>query len=277
MRTLLPLTIAIFLGAPAGARAAEPPPSPAAKLFAKKCGSCHSLGEGDRQGPDLVGVTQRRDPKWLRTMIRTPGTLIDSGDPVVTDLLARFKGVRMPDQTLTDTELEGILEYLAECTARGGCKLAMGDIRHASQARPDEIEAGRLLFEGRRPLGAGGASCISCHNVRGAGIVGGGTLAKDLTHVYARLGDAGTTAAIANAPFPMMKDIYAKKPLTDTEVFQIKAFLAQVAKDGAPVQADHNFFYLGVLGLFLSLGAIGLIWSGRMRGVRAPMVKRGKR
>lgn len=256
------------------ARAQEP--SPAARLFGKKCGSCHTLGQGDRQGPDLLGVTQRREEKWLRTFIRTPGAVIDSGDAIANELLARFKNVRMPDQPLTDAELDDLLKYLADCTAKGGCKIELGKVRHASEATPDQIAAGRLLFEGQRRLSKGGAACISCHDVRGVGLLGGGTLAKDLTHAYARLGDAGTHAALESTPFPIMKNLYAGKPLTDAEVFAIKAFLADAAKSGEPARRDHNFLYLGVLGLLLALGAIGFLWSDRMRGVRAAIVKRGK-
>ncbi len=34
-------------------------------LFATKCISCHTIGHGDRVGPDLLGVTHARDRAWL--------------------------------------------------------------------------------------------------------------------------------------------------------------------------------------------------------------------
>jgi mono/diheme cytochrome c family protein len=265
----------MVLAASAHALAQEPEPSPSAVLFGKKCGSCHTLGEGDRTGPDLLGVLKRRDPKWVARFIREPGVVLDAGDPIANDLLGKFKNVRMPDQALGDDELEGMLAYIEACTAAGGCKLVLGKIKHANEATPADVEAGRRLFAGETRLTAGGPSCLSCHHVRDAGVVGGGSLAKDLTFAYARLGDTPISAALATPQFPLMKDIYGKQALTTNEAFQIKAYLATIARDGRASRPDHNFLYLGVIGLVISLGGIGLLWHGRMRGVREDIVKRG--
>jgi len=279
-----PTVLALLLGAAPVARAEVAPAptptqeaSPHATSFAKKCGSCHTLGEGDRTGPDLLGVTTRRDRKWLSAFIRTPGAVIDSGDATASELLAKFKGVRMGDQTLSDEELGGLLGYIEECTTRGGCKLATGPVKPARDATPAEVAKGRALFEGATPLAGGGPPCLSCHSVRGVGPLGGGTLAKDLTHAFARLGEQGTSSALASTPFPLMKDIYAAQPLRDAEAFQIKAFLYQSSLDGAQPVKDQNFIYLGVLGALIGFGAIGGAWTGRLRGVRQTIVRRGTR
>jgi mono/diheme cytochrome c family protein len=261
--------------APDAPAADEPPPF--AVLFGKKCGSCHTLGEGDRAGPDLLGVLDRRPRAWVRDFIRAPGAKIDAGDPVANELLAKFKQVRMPDQPLTDEELDGVLAYLADCAAKGGCRIVLGKVRHASEATPADVARGRRLFDGRDRLARGGPSCLSCHNVRGAGLMGGGTLAIDLTFVYARLGDTGLTAALDAPPFPLMKDIYGKQPLAPDEAFALKAYFADAARDGTPPSTDRNFLYLGVLGLCASLGTLGAIGAGRLRGVRQSIVKRGPR
>jgi len=47
----------------------SPETSPAGLLFGQKCTSCHTIGEGNKIGPDLLGVDQRRELPWLR---RTP-------------------------------------------------------------------------------------------------------------------------------------------------------------------------------------------------------------
>ena len=265
--------------APAPAAAAEEA-SPAALAFGKKCSGCHTIGDGDRTGPDLLGVTQRRDKAWIATFVKSPGAAIDAGDPVANELLPKFKGLRMPDQQFgSDQEIDDLIAYLADCTAKGGCKPVLGKVRKASDAKPEEIALGRSLFEGTTPLGNGGPPCISCHNVRGIGVVGGGTLAKDLTFVYARLGDDGLESALGTTPFPLMKDIYAgsKKPLRPSEAYAIKAFLYDVHRDGTPPSSDHDFVYLGVAGLAGSLGMVGLAWSGRMKGqVRKGIAKRAR-
>lgn len=263
----------------AGAQSADgnaSEPGPAAVMFGKKCGGCHSLGEGDRAGPDLLGVTKRRDPKWIATFIRGPGAVIDSGDSVAAELVAKFKGARMPDQDLSDADLTSLLAYIDECTAKNGCKLATTKAKPAREAGPLDIAQGKDLFEGRKPLTNGGAPCLSCHNVRGTGILGGGTMAVDLTQAYARLGEQGTDSALASTPFPLMKEIYVQKPLTSAEAFQLKAYLYSVSLDATPEAPDRNFLYLGVLGAAVSFGAIGAAWRKRMNPVRKALVKGGR-
>lgn len=38
-------------------------------LFQEKCVACHTIGQGDRVGPDLAGVTARRSHAWLEAWI----------------------------------------------------------------------------------------------------------------------------------------------------------------------------------------------------------------
>ena len=241
-------------------------PPPAAIFFGKKCGGCHSIGEGDRTGPDLLNVQKRREKAWLMSFVRSAGGAIDAGDPVATGLVAKFNGMRMPDQLVGDEEMAALLSYFASCDAKGGCKITTGQTKKATEATPADVAAGLRLFEGTTGLTNGGAACISCHNVRNVGLLGGGTLAKDLTFVYARLGDAGLGSALETMPFPLMKDVFATKALTQAEAFQLKAFFYSVSRDGAQPTSDHNFFYLGFCGLGAGLGLIGAAWSGRMRG-----------
>lgn len=263
--------------APSAPAADAAEPSPSALLFGRRCGGCHSVGEGDKAGPDLLDVTKRRDKKWLTTFILTPGTLIDGGDPLANELLAKFKGARMPDQSLTPDELSGILTYLEECSAKGGCRLATAKVKPARDATPADVAAGQALFEGATPLARGGAPCISCHTARGSGVAGGGTLAKDLTHAFARLGEQGTSSALASTPFPLMKDIYAKAPLSDQEAFKIKAFLYSTSADPKPVSPDHDFLYIGVLATLAALGILSAASPKRLRGVRKNLVRRAAR
>jgi len=277
---------ALVLSAAPLARAQEPSPtsapdasgpSPSALFFGKRCGGCHSIGEGDRAGPDLLGVLKRRDRKWLTTFIRGPSAVIDSGDSTANELMTKFKGARMPDQALSDAELDGLFTYLDECSLKGGCKLATAKVKPAKDATPADIAAGKALFEGTQPLLNGGAPCISCHNVRGAGVVGGGTLAKDLTHAFARLGEQGTSAALASTPFPIMKDLYGKKPLSDQEAFRLKSFLFSASADPKAPPADHDFFYIGVLAALSSFAVISAAFGKRLRGVRKSIALRGAR
>lgn len=75
----------------------------------KACVACHTIGGGKRTGPDLLGVTTRREEVWLRKWLKSPDTMIYS-DPVAKDLLGEYLVV-MPNQGLTDEEIDILIKY----------------------------------------------------------------------------------------------------------------------------------------------------------------------
>ena len=80
-------------------------------LFRERCAACHVPG-GDSVGPDLAGVTARRDPAWLSRWIRDPGELVRARDPVAVELVARHGGIVMPPSDLSEPEREEVLAFL---------------------------------------------------------------------------------------------------------------------------------------------------------------------
>ena len=70
-------------------------------------------------GPDLAGVSRRREADWLRQMIRDPSAMIAKGDPVVTQLVDRYNRIVMPNLGLDEAKTEALLAYLSERDARG--------------------------------------------------------------------------------------------------------------------------------------------------------------
>lgn len=91
---------------PAGSGYAEQ-----AALFAQKCAKCHTVGKGDRVGPDLKSVTRRRDRAWLAGFIAAPSQYLDS-DPVARELLEKYGGVRMDDLGLSPAQVEALIAYV---------------------------------------------------------------------------------------------------------------------------------------------------------------------
>src|SRR6478735_4627105 len=77
---------------------------PGETLYLKACAGCHSIGEGDRVGPDLAGVTLRRAPAWLINFIANPAKVRASKDPVALELVAKFPTVRMPSIGVSERE-----------------------------------------------------------------------------------------------------------------------------------------------------------------------------
>ena len=82
-----------------------------AELFAMKCSKCHTIGSGDRVGPDLKGVVQRREKDWLVRFISRPSDYFDK-DPIAKELLEKYNGVRMEDLNLSSDEVEAAIAYI---------------------------------------------------------------------------------------------------------------------------------------------------------------------
>lgn len=90
------------------------------ELFDQKCAACHTLGGGDRVGPDLQNVTSRRDAQWLKRWIMEPDAMIAEGDPIATQLLVAYNQVPMPNLGVTEAETEHLLQFLASQVKVGG-------------------------------------------------------------------------------------------------------------------------------------------------------------
>lgn len=240
-----------------------------AALFKKHCTMCHKLG-GRMVGPDLIGVNEKQSQEWLVSFIKSSNSMIKSGDPDAVAIFKEFNETPMPDQPLSDIEIKSILTYIESQGA--------GNDQTADQppAEPEEpivyteadIAAGLLLFDGKTAFKSGGASCVSCHNVTNDGVIPGGRLAKDLTHVYSRMGDAGIAGILSAPPFPAMSAAYINHPLDSAEVSQLMAFLqhadetadTQTARSGASI-----FVFGGGGGLIVVLLLIALFWRRRLR------------
>ena len=80
-------------------------------VFQSHCASCHTLGNGDKIGPDLMGLTARRERPWVARYIADPEALRAAGDRAALDLTRRF-AVRMPSHNLVKDDLAALLAYL---------------------------------------------------------------------------------------------------------------------------------------------------------------------
>ena len=86
-------------------------------LFSSRCAACHTIGNGDKVGPDLIGVTNVRDRAWLARIIAEPDKLIAEKDPIATALYTKYKGIVMPRLGLPDEDVNTLIEYLKMQTA----------------------------------------------------------------------------------------------------------------------------------------------------------------
>ena len=61
----------------------------------KGCGGCHSIGGGRLTGPDLAGVTGRREYEWFLAMVQDPDSMLRE-DPVARRLFAEYMTPMLP-------------------------------------------------------------------------------------------------------------------------------------------------------------------------------------
>lgn len=89
---------------------AQAPPD-GAQLF-QPCSACHKIGGGKLIGPDLQGVTQRRDKEWLLKFIRNSQEMVQAGDPIAVKLFEEHNKIPMPPANLSDEQILVVLDYI---------------------------------------------------------------------------------------------------------------------------------------------------------------------
>ena len=84
-------------------------------LFGRNCVACHTIGHGDKVGPDLLGVVHVRSREWLTQMIQHPDQM-EEKDPIAMALLKKYN-VRMPNIYVDNVDAGFIIRYIEEQTA----------------------------------------------------------------------------------------------------------------------------------------------------------------
>ena len=86
-------------------------------LFTRQCAPCHTVGGGDKIGPDLLGVTNVRNRDWLVQKLLKPDQMLADKDPITMALNAKYKDVRMPNLRLSDDEINLLIGYMVSQTS----------------------------------------------------------------------------------------------------------------------------------------------------------------
>jgi protein SCO1 len=82
------------------------------RLFASKCSACHTIGKGDRLGPDLAGVAARRERAWIARYIQQPDEVLAAGDPIASALYNKYKKIGMPNLRLGSSDVADLVSFL---------------------------------------------------------------------------------------------------------------------------------------------------------------------
>ena len=102
------LMIVIWMGPIKHGKAAET----GQQIFESRCAACHTIGKGKLVGPDLAGVTSRREENWLKRQIKEPDKLLAEKDPIAMQLLQEANNVAMVPLGLSDAEVVAVIAYL---------------------------------------------------------------------------------------------------------------------------------------------------------------------
>ncbi len=246
------------------------------EFFQNNCASCHTIGGGRLGGPDLKGVTDRKDKDWLIPFIRDPKAVISTGDPYALKILSESNGVVMPTLPVIDAALAGKLvdliriESALEKSHFAGMKF---DDRALTSA---DVARGRDLFLGLEDFANGAPACASCHTLAGLGGFGGGLLGPDLTAVYGRLnGRTPLSAWLTAPPSAVMQPVFKGHSLESEEILALVAVMKDAAESGvSEAESSTLSFALAAMGLAAGLMVLfDILWRNRFRSVRRTLVE----
>lgn len=80
-------------------------------LFETHCASCHGF-EQDGIGPHLGGITREQPLDWLRSFIKNPTAMIESGDERAKAVFERYNTYMPGFDYLEDPEIDAIIAYM---------------------------------------------------------------------------------------------------------------------------------------------------------------------
>lgn len=259
---LVALSVATVLPSPALAQ--QP-----ATFYEENCASCHTIGQGVQGGPDLKGVTTRRDREWLIRFLLDPDAF--ATDPAVVQMIKEADGLAMgPTEGLTRELAEALLVHIEQQSADPGAPSAAEGF---APFTADEVALGRALFSGRTRLSAGGPACASCHRAADLPAFSGGRLGPDLMDVHQRLGGGrGVTAWMGTTQSPMMRALYRDSRITPDEARALAAFMEVRPAEPRPVGATPPHVLGGLAGGLLVVAIVGAAGARRFRAVRRTLV-----
>jgi nitrite reductase (NO-forming) len=80
--------------------------------FESKCMACHAVegGEGNKIGPDILGVTERRTDDWLFRWLKSPDQMLAT-DSIAQAMLREYNNIPMPNQNLNDAEIRQYIQF----------------------------------------------------------------------------------------------------------------------------------------------------------------------
>ena len=89
-----------------------------AEVFARQCASCHALRGPEKVGPNLAGVTIRRDPEWTAAMIQRPDSMVEH-DRLAGELQQVYGARMMVPGGMSPSRTLAVMEFLRRVDTGG--------------------------------------------------------------------------------------------------------------------------------------------------------------
>ncbi len=242
-----------------------------AQLYSQNCAGCHGAnGEGiPGVFPPLVNNPRVQDEAYVVKVIREgiSGPLEVSGQT--------YNGAMPAMPQISETDAKAIAVYVKGLGTTATTP-PTPEPTPTAQADPALAEKGRALFVGQQRFQNGGAPCMACHTAGDFGPMGGGSLGRDLTDLHTRLGAAGIQGVLTNIAFPVMRESYKGKPLTQEEISALSAFFTQTAGKSANTnQMDMaRMLFAGLIGFVVLFGLMYVLWNNRRVGLAERLRRR---
>lgn len=257
-------TIMLITLLPAGAFAQDQGKT----LFEKNCQVCHRLGEGKLVGPELLGITAKRDREWLVKFIRNSKALIESGDPQAVKVFEENNKVPMQSFTnLSDGEINSIIDYIGNWQPPQKKEFTV-DVNKKEGFTEIEIRRGERMFYGLIPFENGGTTaCISCHYTKNTDSLNWNPSAHDLAVAFMEKGGMNIYESLSEPTSEVMEKAHKEFKLTGEEIYNISAFLSEYShKETKPFKIFPNRLMLFILfALLMTLALIDLIFTKKIK------------
>lgn len=233
-------------------------------VYSDTCSRCHEPDGSGLPGeiPPLLGNSNALDATYVELVVRD-----GLSGPIEVLGVAYDDSMRAFGSRLSDDEVTAVVAYVITLAERDPSGTPTAPI----EAEPGNIAEGYNLFLGSTAFSNGGAACAACHVAGKVGNLGGWSLGPDLTDTVEVFGgEDGLTGWLSNPSAPTMEPIFDDHPMTDAEIADIVAFMADAPSQSKPDGSVDGLVVAGFAGLFVLIGGMAIAW----RGMRQTYVER---
>jgi hypothetical protein len=207
--------------------------------FRNHCAACHTVGDGDRIGPDLAGVTKTRSRAWLTRFILEPDKVLAEKDPIATELYRKYRNIPMPNLALSHGDAQVLIDFLAKKPAASSAEL----VHHAAKPAPAAAAPAPGPAAGAAGTAEGARTVVDPYlriqeALSADAMIGVKTAAFALAAAASRLGPSAVAIHSAAVEFERTTDVTSAREsfgrLTDAVIRYVKASKAPLG-DGVNV------------------------------------------